>query len=243
MIPKTIHYCWFGGSKLPQSARKNIASWKKYFPEYEIKVWNEKNFDVHSIPYTHEAYERKKYAFVSDYARFYVLYHYGGLYFDTDVEIIHSMEDIIEKGAFMGVEKDREQIGINAGLGMGCAAGNDLFKEIISHYETIHYTDEKGVPYPGTVVAHTTWQLLQNGWLPKDELQQVSGIWIYPNEYFNPLDDATGCLCITENTRSIHWYAKTWVSNYGPIRTCVTRWFHRRFGIDSLQWLKQYIHI
>ncbi len=104
MIPKVIHYCWFGRNPLPKSALKCIASWRKYFPNYEIKEWNEDNFDVNIIPYTQEAYSVGKYAFVSDYARFKILYENGGLYFDTDVEVIRPMDDIIERGAFMGVE-------------------------------------------------------------------------------------------------------------------------------------------
>lgn len=119
MIPHVIHYCWFGGKPLPKSALKCISSWKKYFPDWEIKQWNEENFDINSIPYTREAAERGKWAFVSDYARFWILYHHGGVYFDTDVEVIRPMDDIIEGGAFMGFEKDCNSIGIAAGLGMG----------------------------------------------------------------------------------------------------------------------------
>lgn len=106
MIPKIIHYCWFGRGPLPELAQKCIASWKKYLPDYEIKEWNEDNFDVNIIPYTAEAYQAKKYAFVSDYARFWILYQYGGIYFDTDVEVIRPMDDIISKGNFMGFETD-----------------------------------------------------------------------------------------------------------------------------------------
>ena len=106
MIPKIIHYCWFGRNSLPASAQKCIASWRKYFPDYEIKEWNEDIFNVNIIPYTQQAYEAQKYAFVSDYARFWILYHYGGLYFDTDVEVIKSFDDIVDKGAFMGLEID-----------------------------------------------------------------------------------------------------------------------------------------
>ena len=104
MIPKIIHYCWFGRGEKPALAKKCIASWRKFFPDYEIKEWNEGNFDVNIIPYTAEAYACKKYAFVSDYARFWVLYKYGGLYFDTDVEVIRPMDDIVARGPFMGIE-------------------------------------------------------------------------------------------------------------------------------------------
>ena len=107
MIPKIIHYCWFGGNPLPESAKKCIASWRKFLPDYQIKEWNEDNFDVNSIPYTQEAYEAKKYAFVSDYARFWILYKYGGLYFDTDVEVIKSFKELLENEAFAAFETEK----------------------------------------------------------------------------------------------------------------------------------------
>ena len=104
MIPKVIHYCWFGGNPLPELAKICIDSWKKYLPDYEIKEWNETNFDLDSCEYIREAYNCKKWAFVSDYARFWILYNYGGLYFDTDVEILNPLDDIIKCGSFMGNE-------------------------------------------------------------------------------------------------------------------------------------------
>ena len=108
MIPKKIHYCWFGRNPLPESALKCIESWRKYLPDYEIIEWNEDNFDVNSIPYTQQAYAARKYAFVSDYARFKILYEHGGLYFDTDVEVIKPMDDIVADGPFMGFEIDSD---------------------------------------------------------------------------------------------------------------------------------------
>ena len=105
MIPKIIHYCWFGGNPLPKDAQECLSSWKKYLPDYEIKVWNESNFDVNCCPYVKGAYEQRKFAFVSDYARFWVLYKEGGLYFDTDVEVIRNVDHIIAAGNFMGIEK------------------------------------------------------------------------------------------------------------------------------------------
>ena len=122
MIPKVIHYCWFGRNPLPKSALKCIDSWRKFFPDYEIKEWNEDNFDVNIIKYTQDAYNAKKYAFVSDYARIWILYNYGGVYFDTDVEVISPMTDIIEKGPFMGFEinnSTENKIAVNPGLGIG----------------------------------------------------------------------------------------------------------------------------
>ncbi len=125
MIPKVIHYCWFGRNPLPQTALKCIESWRKFCPGYEIKEWNEDNFDIARCRYARQAYESKKYAFTSDYVRFWILYNYGGLYFDTDVELIRPIDDIIAKGAFMGCEHDAapnsdalaSELGANPGRG------------------------------------------------------------------------------------------------------------------------------
>ena len=243
MIPKTINYCWFGGNPLPKSALKCIDSWRKYFPEYEIKEWNETNFDVNRISYTHQAYERKKYAFVSDYARFWILYNYGGLYFDTDVEVIKPMDDIIEKGPFMGVEVPAdEQMRVhplvNPGLGLGAEPKMTFYKEVLDYYDVLQFVDEKGVIIPGTVVVHNTNVLKENGLMPINDIQEVAGITIYPKDYFNPLDDATGRLKKTDNTRTIHWYDKTWVDNYGPVRKWSARVFHRVFGTNLSEKIK-----
>lgn len=239
MTPKVIHYCWFGRKPLPKSAIKCIESWRKHCPDYEIREWNEDNFDVNAIPYTAQAYSRGKYAFVSDYARFDILYRLGGLYFDTDVEIIKPINDIVANGAFMGIENAAP--GVNPGLGLGTEKGHPLYLDILNHYRSVPFVDENGVQIPGTVVKHTTDVLKRHGFIEKDELQSIGGITIYPNEYFNPLDDATGRLDITPNTRSIHWYSKTWVANYGPVRLWITRRIHRYFGVNSLSWMKKII--
>lgn len=235
MFPKTIHYCWFGGRPLPKSARKCIASWKKHFPDWEIKEWNESNFDINAIPYTRQAAERGKWAFVSDYARFYILYNEGGIYFDTDVEVIAPMDDIISRGAFMGWEKSHVGVGVATGLGIGAPKGHPVYREIIDYYTTLPFIDENGRQLPGTVVKHVTDILLRYGLKLEDTLQTIGEITIYPHDYFNPLNDATGRLTITPNSRSIHRYDKTWCDNYGPIRTCVMRFIHRVFGSDIRQ--------
>ena len=241
MIPKIIHYCWFGHKTLPKSAQKCIASWKRYFPDYEIYEWNETNFDVNTIPFTQEAYERKKYAFVSDYARFWILYHYGGLYFDTDVQVIRPMDDVLARGAFMGIEKSHIFLGINPGLGLATVPNTMLYETILNYYAHLHFVDTNGKQIPGTIVKHTTDVLTDLGFVCEDRMQQILDVWIYPNDWFNPLDDATGRLTITDNTRSIHHYSKTWVDNYSPLRIWITRWLHRIFGVKCLQWVKQYI--
>lgn len=134
MIPRIIHYCWFGGNKLPELAIKCISSWKIYFPDYEIKEWNETNYDVHKIPYISQAYDAKKYAFVSDYARFDILYQYGGIYFDTDVEVIKPFDQILKSGGFMGLEAKGV---VAAGLGIGCNAGLGIFYQILDFMQAL----------------------------------------------------------------------------------------------------------
>lgn len=214
MIPKKIHYCWFGRNTLPESALKCIASWRKFFPDYEIIEWNEDNFDVNMIPYTAQAYKAKKYAFVSDYARFKILYEQGGLYFDTDVEVIKSMIDIVERGPFMGFEinpgTDRKYGAVNPGVGIGAVKGLDLYKSILDYYAQLSFLRPDG-SYNTTdaVVNITTRELVKSQLKNISGIQEVSGITIYPADYFNPFNDVTGRLNKTPNTRTIHWFTKT----------------------------------
>lgn len=216
-IPKVIHYCWFGGNPLPELAQKCIASWKKYLPDYEIKEWNEQNFDVYQTVYSAEAYRLKKYAHVSDYARFWILYHYGGVYFDTDVEVIRPLDDIIAKGSFMGFEcqegisEDNPNGNIAAGLGMGIPQGNPFFRQMVDYYEHIHYVRWNGKS-TGNVVMHLTnlldykhKQILNGG------IVLVNNLFVYPVDYFCPLNYYTGEMNITENTRTIHHYMASWL--------------------------------
>lgn len=214
MIPKKIHYCWFGHNPLPKSAKMCISSWRKYLPDYEVNEWNEENFDVHSIPYISEAYDAKKYAFVSDYARFKILYEYGGIYFDTDVEIIEPFDEIIQQGPFMGIEKSLATsngsgyIGVNAGLGLGAEAGMPIYKEVLDFYERLKFK------FDGTtVVTIVTQLLLLHGFHSLNEMQQIEGITIYPAEYFCPMDSTTGIIEITPETVSIHHYSCSWIDH------------------------------
>ena len=207
MIPKIIHYCWFGESQLPPLAQKCIESWRRYFPDYEIKEWNESNFDIDVCNYTKEAYRRKRWAFVSDYARFWILYHHGGIYFDTDVEVISSFDEIISRGAFMGVEADG---GIAPGLGLGAPAGLPLFKDIISYYDSIHFEESNGYVNDITVVDHMKKIIPEKYWNDPKDIQFISDIYIYPATYLCPLNYFSGQLNITEKTVSIHHYSASW---------------------------------
>lgn len=225
MIPKKIHYCWFGRGEMPELAKQCIESWKKYLPDYEIKRWDESNFDVNITPYTRQAYEAKKYAFVSDYARFWILYKYGGLYFDTDVEVIKPMDDIIARGPFMGCENPAEagatpdSLGVAPGLGLGVNPGLGLYKELLDMYSDLNFKNPDGSLNKETIVTKTTTLLARHGLENTNAIQQVMGVNIYPKEYFCPQDYITGEINITIKTVSIHHYAASWVSNYEKLRS------------------------
>ena len=215
MIPKIIHYCWFGHNPLPPLALKCIASWKKYLPDYEIKEWNENNFDVKMNLFVKEAYKLQQYAFVSDYARFWILNNYGGIYFDTDVELIRPIDDIIERGAFTGMEnpyrKSKGLWGINPGLGIGTEKNNPILSMLLSKYENIHFVNRRGAF--STTIVKTCSELMNK--MPYEIDQSGVAIFkninVFPQEFFSPKNYETGELNLTENTRSIHHYAATWV--------------------------------
>lgn len=217
MIPRIIHYCWFGGKPLPSSAVKCINSWKKYLPGYEIKEWNEDNFDINIIPYTKEAYDAKKYAFVSDYARCWILYRYGGIYFDTDVEVVKSMDHILKKGNFLGKERGNPSISggceyVNPGLGLAVEKGNEMLKEALDIYAKTPFILDDGSLNTKTIVTTTTELLIKRGYQSSGELEKVAGWNLYPEDYFCPKNYYTGVIEITKNTCSIHHYDASWKS-------------------------------
>lgn len=233
MIPKIIHYCWFGGKPLPDMAKKCIKSWKVYFPDYEIKEWNETNFDVNCCLYVKEAYEEKKWAFVSDYARFWILYNYGGLYFDTDVEVVASLEDIISHGPYMGIEgstqtdfrgKRRFVKKVNPGLGIAAMSKMPIYAEILEEYEKRHFKQPDGMLDITTVVEYVTNILEKHGYHTSDGIIIVEGISIYPFDFFCPLDYTTGKINKTQNTRTIHWYSSTWFTCGQSIEKRIIQW-------------------
>lgn len=224
-IPKVIHYCWFGGKPLPKLARKCIKSWRKCLPDFEIKEWNESNFDVNMIPYTEQAYRAGKYAFVSDYARFWILYKYGGVYFDTDVEVIRPMDHILSAGAFMGCETTVEEaqtrggmLSVAPGLGLAACAGSEFLKEILDKYHRIQFQNPDGSLNLKTIVEYTTELLVEKGLELTPEVQKIGEMTIYPVDYFCPIHGDAKFLDITPNTVSIHHWAASWVSGWPKFR-------------------------
>lgn len=227
MIPKTIHYCWFGKKPKPRLAEKCIASWKKHCPDYKIIEWNEDNFDIEEYPYAIYCLKNQKYAFLSDFVRLIVVSDQGGLYFDTDVEVIKNMDDLLKYEAFFGFENNEY---IASGLGFGAEKDQITVLKMLNEYNGLQKEDGtfefKGCPRLNTA-ALVKLGLQQNG-----EEQEVVGAHIFPSDYFNPYEDATGLLKVTENTHSIHWYAKSWMNKGKILRSKLTRPLHRLLGID-----------
>lgn len=228
MIPKTIHYCWFGGAEKSAKAQKCIASWKKYCPDYEIVEWNESNFDLDQHPYLKWCHDNKKWAFLSDFARLIIVYQNGGIYFDTDVQVVRSLDELLEHEAFYGFETEKF---VNTGEGFGAEAQHLTVGAMLSLYQSMQANADGTYTIIGCPNLNTKalelFGLEHNG-----KRQTVGGAAVYPIEYFNPYDDPTGKLNLTPNTYSIHWYAKTWMNKGTQIRSILTKPLHRLLGKD-----------
>lgn len=210
MIPKIIHYCWFGGNPLPEDAQKCIASWKKFMPDYEIKEWNESNFDVNITPYTKEAYEARKYAFVSDYARLYALYTDGGIYMDTDVEVLKTLDVFLTHNAFSGFESDG-----NVPTGMMASEKNSIWaKDLLDGYIGRKFIMPDGSLDMTTNTTVITNYMVSKGLILNNKFQDFPGLaTMYPSDYFCPKDHRTGVIKLTKNSYCIHHFAGSWLAH------------------------------
>lgn len=208
MIPKVIHYCWFGRGQMPKLALKCIESWKKYCPDYEIKEWNEDNFDLDLYPYVREAYDARKFAFVTDVVRLYALYHEGGIYMDTDVEVIKPLDSLLAYDAVSGFESDTQ---IPTGL-MASRDGHPLFKELLDEYNGIHFVRPNGTLDTTTNVIRISNTCRKYGLRLDNTLQTVRGFTLLPKDYLCPIEHEGHKLHLTENTLCIHHFAGSWVT-------------------------------
>lgn len=207
MIPKTIHYCWFGGNPKPKLVEKCIKSWKKYCPDYKVIEWNENNFDINCCDYVKEAYEAQKWAFVSDFARLKIVCDNGGIYLDTDVELISPLDKFLEYDSFFGFE-DSEHIA--TGLGFGSIKNNPVLEVMLNDYFHLHFLKPDGtyniIPCPKT----NTKSLEQIGLVRNNTFQIINNNAFFPSDFFNPIDFKTMKKKITKNTVSIHWFNASW---------------------------------
>ncbi|MBQ8830079.1 MAG: glycosyl transferase [Oscillospiraceae bacterium] len=221
MIPKTIHYCWFGGNEKPKSAVKCINSWKKHCADFEIIEWNEDNIDIDKCPkYIRDAYAAKKYAFVSDYVRLKVLFDNGGFYMDTDVELLKPLAQFLGDKAVIGFENDEF---VNSGQMLASEDGHPIIEEMMKVYENIAFYGEDGKMFLLGCPHVNTDVLVNHGLVKNGKEQMIADVHVYPEDWFNPLDSATGVLCKTENTVSVHWYSMSWISPAKQLRVKIMR--------------------
>ncbi len=240
MIPKTIHYCWFGGNPLPELAQKCIESWKKFCPDYEIIQWDETNFDINQNDYCREAYEAKKWAFVSDYARLKILYEYGGIYMDTDVEVIKNLDCFLNHTAFVGFESERcVQTGV-----MASEKNGEWIKLLLSSYDDRKFILKDGKLDLTTNVAVIT-EIMEKEYnlTLNDSIQEVAGVYkIYSSEYFCAKDYITKELKITDNTYTIHHYDGSWASESWKWRSKFIQRYYRLFGKAGARYLSLVVY-
>ena len=211
MIPRIIHYCWFGRNPKPALAEKCMKSWETHCPDYEIIEWNEDNFDLSACPlYVRQAYEAKKWAFVTDYVRLKVVYDHGGIYMDTDVELLKAPEKFLSYSAYFGFE---DGVHVATGLGFGAEKEHPVLKELMDDYDTIAFVrDDNSVNY--TTCGEINTHVFENYGLQCNNKKQLlkGDILILPTEYLCPVNYHTDILKKTRRTVSIHWFAKSWMT-------------------------------
>ena len=209
MIPKIIHYCWFGRNEMPEQYQNYIKTWKMFCPGYKIIEWNEDNFNVESIPYVSEAYKSKKYAFVTDYVRLYALDSIGGIYMDTDVEVLKNLDCFLSEKGFSGFER------INAvptGI-MGAEKGNHFINKLLCQYDGLHFVGENGCYDETTNVKRITDTAMELGLVLNNKKQTIDDFTFYPTEYFCPKSSRTLEIKCTQNSYTIHHFAGSWDTN------------------------------
>ena len=234
MIPKVIHYCWFGRGKMPKLAEICIASWKKHLPEYELHLWNEDTFDVNSNLFTKQAYESRKFAFVTDYVRLYALHKHGGIYMDTDVEVLKNMDYFLQFPAFSGFE---DEINIPTGL-MSSVKGGKWIEYLLSYYDKRAFIKPDGSLDTLTNTFTIGDMTKKIGFVPDGTYQVIDNeVHIFPKDYFCPKSQITGNIIITKNTYCIHHFSGSWM----PIKRKRIAKFKRRamkvFGFKSIDFL------
>lgn len=230
MIPKKIHYCWFGKSEMPSREKRCVASWKKFMPDFELVLWNENNFDVNSTIFTRQAYGFKKFAFVSDYVRLYALLHEGGIYLDTDVEIVKPFHDFIKYNAFGSFETPNV---IQTGV-LGSVPNSELINKLFELYKNKKFVQEDGTlnQTPNTKIL--TDLLLEEGLLLNNQRQSLPSFELFPTDYFCPINQATQEIIVTENTYCIHYLSGSWLPKKDRYTRTLKVFLGKIFGFKAV---------
>lgn len=234
MIPKIIHYCWFGGKKLPRDVKKCIKSWKKYCPEYKIIEWNENNTSIEECEFASAAYNNKEWAFVSDYVRLKVVYDYGGIYLDTDVELLKNIDFLLEEKCFLATDQLGKRIA--TGLGFGAEKNNPLIKEMLEvyYYTSFDVNKKREIQCP---ILNTN-VIKKYGFEFSTDIRKYSGATVYPPKYFDPLGTGNSQDLLGKDTVSIHHYSASWTSG----RQRLKRKFVNLLGYSNIQRIKKIIY-
>ncbi|MEY9867467.1 hypothetical protein ABIE66_002846 [Peribacillus sp. B2I2] len=234
-IPRVIHYCWFGGKAKPDIVEKCMDSWRKHLSDYEIIEWNEDNFNLHINAYVQEAYTAEKYAFVSDYARVHALYHFGGIYLDTDVEVFKPFDDLLHHESFWGFEQ-KNYIATST---IGAAKGNKLIKKFLDSYEKKVFIKEDGSLDQLTNVAIVT-DLIENLGLKRNgEYQELQHLGVfYPQTYFSPYDYINCRIFFTDETYALHHFYKSWLPASIQFKSHIKKMLSHIIGGDNIAKLR-----
>jgi len=237
-IPRVIHYCWFGGKEKPDIVKRCIQSWELHLQGYEIFEWNEDSFDIKSNTYIRQAYEAGKFAFVSDYVRVHALYHYGGIYMDTDVEVFKSFDDLLHHASFWGFEQEN----YIATSTIGAAKGNKLIQRFLESYESKSFVREDGTFDDLTNVAIVTRMLVELGLQQNGQYQELEGIGVfYPQTYFSPYDYINCRKFMTEHTYAMHHFHKSWLSPKARLKSKVKTIAAQWIGGDNIARLRKLV--
>ncbi|MEG1744381.1 MAG: glycosyltransferase, partial [Ruthenibacterium sp.] len=227
-IPKKIHYCWVGGGEMPENNLRYIESWKKFCPDYEIIRWDESNYDFTQNKYMADAYAAKKWGFVPDYARIDIVYQNGGIYLDTDVEIVKNLDPLLSDTCFFAFDKVGQ---VNLGGGFGGEAGSETLRRLRDAYDTLSFYNADGtlnlVPSP----LYTTRFLKDMDAFAFDgTMQRKNGVAVYPWQCFDPYNGLEGTMKTNETTFTIHWYDASWLDAKQKKYVVLMGKYQRRFG-------------
>lgn len=233
MIPKIIHYCWFGGNPLPPKVKEQVIDWQKKMPDYKFKMWDETNFDINSNDFTKQMYKEKKWAFVSDYVRLYALVNYGGFYLDTDVKVLKNFDSLLNYTAICGFES----MDLLSTAFLAAEPKTELFSEWLSMYQSGLCTSEE----PNTILF--TKISVKHGLKLNNSRQKVDNLEVFPTEYFSPKDYKTGLINLTEESYTVHLFGESWKTPQEKIIHAREAKLIRKYGAKQGHQIAQIINL